>query len=575
MASGRHLEPDPAMFFGYSIGEDPTFLQNAPEPAPGAPLLDDSEHDMLNTWFEDMKSDDRTHGNIISNGIHLDNWLDVPQFVGSTTHLGLSHGLQHASLGDHIFSQDVLSSPSLVLAPAPGQMPPSRPMPPNMTPVIAPTPRSNSSPALPLHMGSVLGHSFSIMPGASLGIEQSPSDDMVAAANTLLSNGHHGTRHSSFNYGPRLHLSQPHHSLAGLELAPGPLQPVVAAAASPSALLPNTGHSGGSRLRTASLASSATPVHMTADLGTVQPSGLVFPNDTNTSQQILQSVTMVPVPAPVHRQELQWGTDQSFSQKQFTPRSEKETSEALMNIHFKSMECLEPNHSTGTTRPSSPTYDSAFAPLNLKTRTTSLSGAAEAGGNTGMAPPRKRRKGKGPQGDDIDKTIDEAPTSAVSAMAGEVEEEGPGLTKNGKPRKRKAKAASNGNPPSQSSGSPGSLVLNTKDAVSANGTNPEAAGDAGPAPTKRRRSAAVTKPPRENLTEEQKRENHIKSEQKRRTLIKTGFDDLCIIVPNLQGGNLSKSLILTTAASWLTDLLEGNNRLKNQLSAMDSTAFSA
>ncbi|KAK0634690.1 hypothetical protein B0T17DRAFT_475413, partial [Bombardia bombarda] len=73
------------------------------------------------------------------------------------------------------------------------------------------------------------------------------------------------------------------------------------------------------------------------------------------------------------------------------------------------------------------------------------------------------------------------------------------------------------------------------------------------------------KAPRENLTEEQKRNNHIKSEQKRRTQIKEGFDDLCNLVPKLVTGGFSKSAVLTTAGSWLSDLLEGNRMLAQEL----------
>ncbi|CAK7218684.1 hypothetical protein SCUCBS95973_003563 [Sporothrix curviconia] len=569
MASGRHLQPESNMFFGYSIGEDYALLQNAPDPAPGAPLLSDTEQSELNNWFDNMKSDDRIHDNITGNAIHSENWIDIPQFVGSTTSFGQPQDLQHTPLGNHVFPHDVFGNIPLIFTPSPGHMPQSRAVPSNITPLLASASRSNSSPALSLHMGAGVGNSFSGLPGHGLGIEQPPSEDMVAAAHTLLLNNHHGTRHASFNYGPRLQLGQQHHNMTGFDLAPGPPHPGPIVATSPSALLPTMGHNNGPQLRTAHLSSSsAPPIHLTADLGTVQPSGLVFTADANTAQQTSQQVAMPSIAAPVHRQGLQWGTDDSFGQKQFTPRSHKETSEALMNVHLKSMECLAPNHSTGMTRPSSPTYDSAIAPLQLKTRTASFLGDVQTNGNPAM-PPRKRRKAKSAQEGGDGGLADEDAATAASGAGVEGDENDTGLTKNGKPRKRKAKTASNGNPPSQASESPASPSQN------ANGTGSETTNGAGPAPTKRRRSAAVAKPPRENLTEAQKRENHIKSEQKRRTLIKTGFDDLCILVPGLQGGNLSKSLVLTTAASWLTELLEGNKRLQSQLSSMNGAAFPA
>ncbi|PWY71658.1 hypothetical protein BO70DRAFT_365061 [Aspergillus heteromorphus CBS 117.55] len=70
---------------------------------------------------------------------------------------------------------------------------------------------------------------------------------------------------------------------------------------------------------------------------------------------------------------------------------------------------------------------------------------------------------------------------------------------------------------------------------------------------------------RENLTEDQKRNNHIISEQKRRNLIKEGFEDLCRLVPGLKGGGFSKSAMLTQAADWLEEILHGNDLLKKQL----------
>ncbi|PBP21946.1 bHLH family transcription factor [Diplocarpon rosae] len=87
---------------------------------------------------------------------------------------------------------------------------------------------------------------------------------------------------------------------------------------------------------------------------------------------------------------------------------------------------------------------------------------------------------------------------------------------------------------------------------------------------KRRKStAAAAAKARENLTEDQKRENHIKSEQKRRTLIREGFEDLGELVPGLRGGGFSKSAVLTMAADWLEDLLKGNEALKIKLEQME------
>ncbi|KAH9864930.1 hypothetical protein IAQ61_008875 [Plenodomus lingam] len=76
---------------------------------------------------------------------------------------------------------------------------------------------------------------------------------------------------------------------------------------------------------------------------------------------------------------------------------------------------------------------------------------------------------------------------------------------------------------------------------------------------KKRASAAAQKLQRENLTEEQKRSNHILSEQKRRNLIKRGFDDLHDLVPEIRNGGLSKSSVLTEAGNFLEKLMQDNH----------------
>jgi hypothetical protein len=76
---------------------------------------------------------------------------------------------------------------------------------------------------------------------------------------------------------------------------------------------------------------------------------------------------------------------------------------------------------------------------------------------------------------------------------------------------------------------------------------------------KKRATAAAQKTHRENLTEEQKRSNHILSEQKRRDLIKQGYKDLNEVVPAVRGGGLSKSQVLVEAATFLEKLIEDND----------------
>ncbi|KAI5791677.1 hypothetical protein DFH27DRAFT_527445 [Peziza echinospora] len=70
---------------------------------------------------------------------------------------------------------------------------------------------------------------------------------------------------------------------------------------------------------------------------------------------------------------------------------------------------------------------------------------------------------------------------------------------------------------------------------------------------------------RDQLTEAEKRANHIHSEQKRRNQIKNGFDTLTELVPDLKGGGYSKSAVLQHAAVYVDNLRTGNTRLKHIL----------
>lgn len=84
---------------------------------------------------------------------------------------------------------------------------------------------------------------------------------------------------------------------------------------------------------------------------------------------------------------------------------------------------------------------------------------------------------------------------------------------------------------------------------------------------RKRRQSSISnsnKAPRENLTEEQKRSNHIQSEQKRRNLIKQGFDELHVLVPELRSGGLSRSMVLTEAANYLEQLIAANNAMRQR-----------
>jgi len=92
-------------------------------------------------------------------------------------------------------------------------------------------------------------------------------------------------------------------------------------------------------------------------------------------------------------------------------------------------------------------------------------------------------------------------------------------------------------------------------------------------PINRRKSPSLgdgSKSARENLSEEQKRSNHIYSEQKRRNLIRHGFDDLTKLVPELRAGGFSKSNALSETTKFVKRLMEENEELKVHVKAFDN-----
>lgn len=84
------------------------------------------------------------------------------------------------------------------------------------------------------------------------------------------------------------------------------------------------------------------------------------------------------------------------------------------------------------------------------------------------------------------------------------------------------------------------------------------------------------RPRRENLSEDQKRMNHISSEKRRRDLIKTQFKEMCSLVPRLSGdgkqedgvapiNTQSKSVVLQVVYEYMVLMVEKNKRLRQYL----------
>jgi hypothetical protein len=217
--------------------------------------------------------------------------------------------------------------------------------------------------------------------------------------------------------------------------------------------------------------------------------------------------------------DIRWGSDTGFSVPEgFVAPVQQRKEVAKMDYPFKVMEVafMDEPSSTDNTRASSPILKREVVVAKKPRFTGKINYDEELDLNLR---PRKRRKSSKFHEDDEE---DESPGGSA-----------------GKQGKKRKSAKANDSPASDQN-------------------------------HKRRKSGAgsAAKATRENLTEDQKRENHIKSEQKRRTLIREGFEDLGELVPGLRGGGFSKSAVLSMSAEWLEDLMQGNEELRQRLNQM-------
>ncbi|KAI0131259.1 hypothetical protein F4814DRAFT_162308 [Daldinia grandis] len=253
--------------------------------------------------------------------------------------------------------------------------------------------------------------------------------------------------------------------------------------------------------------SSVRPLHL--------PSG---ETDTLFTDMIFGTSQGLPSQRPIEPPELQWGSDSGFARAQSYIPPEHESSELLEQKRLSVLKVLSISESAATTRPPTPvgSGESSSNPLRDSNTTGHIKDELD-----GENPSAKRGKNRNKAKDEAEEEAEDISSIPPKSVA----------------RKRKSKADLRGTPDASSTGQE--------------------------TPGKRRKSAiSAAKAARENLTDAQKRENHIKSEQKRRGAIKEGFDDLCEIVPNLRGGGYSKSTMLSIAGEWLEALLRGNEELE-------------
>ncbi|QSZ32723.1 hypothetical protein DSL72_002302 [Monilinia vaccinii-corymbosi] len=447
---GSPKPPGLDMPFGYAFDSNSTFPFPSPTaPAPGPPLLDDSESNLLDSFFDGVSSD---HFNDFFSDINTQDggelgggWEELPPtFMGTRVTFGQQQQQQPPP------PQLSHEMPSMNFGETNNRMHP---------------PSSHASLAPPF-----------------------TSADVIAAATVLQNSSnaqsHRPSRESLFgNHG--IPSPFPHH----------PIRPQYPAS------IPAL-----DRARDASMRD------------TLYTEMMFGPN--HAGADLMRRPQAVP-----QKVDIRWGSDAAFGSPQgFIPPSHAAKVEEAESKRLQALDefigvALGAESSAENTRPNSPTMQ-----RNPPTQRQSSSGIAK---EEEVEAPKKRRKSK---------------FGSVEDEGGEEEESPPKV--DGR-KKRKSVARMNASPPGPSEGEAGEGH-------------------------KRRKSTSVTtaKATRENLTEDQKRENHIKSEQKRRTLIREGFEDLGELVPGLRGGGFSKSAILVMTADWLEELMQGNELLRQRIDAV-------
>ncbi|KAF8457297.1 hypothetical protein BGX38DRAFT_1139593 [Terfezia claveryi] len=78
-------------------------------------------------------------------------------------------------------------------------------------------------------------------------------------------------------------------------------------------------------------------------------------------------------------------------------------------------------------------------------------------------------------------------------------------------------------------------------------------------------------PPRARLTEQEKKNNHIASEQKRRNAIRDGFDKLTELIPGCEGQGRSEGMVLNRSIEYINDQLAERRALIAKIEALGGT----
>ncbi|KAI1506326.1 hypothetical protein F5X99DRAFT_415553 [Biscogniauxia marginata] len=463
---GSSQPPNGNAPFGYTFPDQDFLFLRAPTPPPGDPLLTNDDSRLLNSFFEDMTSNQYPLS--YGEGLNFsEQWISQlpPSFLGHTTSFGQQPPQNAATSINGMPSATVHNMFNF------GQM------------MIPPLPQQTLQHLQQPQQHHQHQHQHSHLhqhqhqqhhPGPNIAIDNAAHAD-IAAVLTTLQNGH-PSRANNICHGPIL---TPQSISAPIDHT----RPM------------HQTHINPERNDHMRLVHTNEPDHLFTDM--------VFGAQGLRSQRQIETL------------DLQWGSDSTFTRARGFVPPEHESTENLVRKRMSAMKALGINRSAATTRaPSPPGHEED---LNFR-RDSKVNGHVKEEVDL-KPPPRKRRKSKAKEeaqdgGDDLST-----------------------IPPKGAARKRKSKADLNG--------------------------ASEASSSAQETPGKRRKSGpnGGSKTSRENLTDAQKRENHIKSEQKRRGAIKEGFEGLGEVVPNLKGGGYSKSTMLVIAGEWLETLLKGNEEV--------------
>lgn len=492
--------------------------QDPPVPE-GAELLDNHERQYLSSFFECVNGFESNLFNNVSGALFTDHWRFPPELVGHN----VSYGTAGTGLVEAAF-------PNLGVASSDREVQESSTSP------------SSSSQAQQQQQ-----------PQLRLADQQTPAD--VLAAATALS------RSSGAQFGMLFGASPSQQTLAHISQ-----QPV--------GLAQHHGYAGSGSNHNSQPSSS----HDRPDLLNRMVFNAIGSGESSYSQS--------PRP-PVD--EVRFGSDPSFNNRvNFVPRSEKETTEAMMAQQLATLGCLERNVSAAPSRAQSPTSWTPPSPKGAKSslfssklRTMSHDPLTpdEPENHDSGRPKKRRRSTKTGDAADADEDDEPTPSSSLSGPGARMLTAGGNASSSATPGSRAQKPPGPLTPDDEAAANTtagGTTTATTPAATTATTTTTTATTNAATA-KKRRRSVTggATRAPRENLTEAQKRQNHIRSEQKRRNIIKSGFNELVAIVPALKGGGYSKAAMLNMTAEWLADVIAGNERLRGMLRRCEEAAAGA